>query len=169
MNKMIKRIASAAAVVALVYTTGYAQSAGDSKSTRLGFGFNAGIPTTDGYNVSLGGDARLQQDFTSNVSGMLTVGYTNFSRDGENAGSVGYIPVKAGIKIFPVERFYFSGEVGPAFGTDDGQKTAIVWAPGIGLGFNNGVDLGLRYEGFSANGSTLGHVALRVAYGFALN
>ena len=68
-----------------------------------------------------------------------------------------------------MERFYISGEVGAAFGTDENQKTALVYAPGIGVGFNKGIDLGLRYEGFAQNGSNLAQVALRLAYGFNLS
>jgi hypothetical protein len=146
------------------------EPAGDSRDTRLGFGLSVGIPTNDAYNIAVGGDLRLQKDFYSNISGILSLGYTNFSvKDDLGGGSIGYVPLKAGIKFFPTERFYFSGEVGAAFGTDEGQGTAFVYAPGIGIGFNKGIDLGLRYEGFSQNGGNLGQVALRVAYGFNLS
>lgn len=168
-----KLFATAAAAVALFLTTNVmAQSEprGDSKDTRLGLGLSIGIPTEDAYNIAIGGDLRLQKDFYSNVSGLLSLGYTNFSvKDELGGGSIGFIPLKAGVKIFPTERFYFSGELGAAFGTDDGQGTAFVYAPGIGLGFNNGLDLGLRYEGFSQNGGSIGQVALRIAYGFNLS
>ncbi len=144
------------------------EPSGDSHDTRLGIGLSLGLPTNDAFNIAVGGDLRLQKDFYSNVSGLLSLGYTNFSVK-DDGGSIGYVPLKVGVKIFPVARFYFSGEVGAAFGTDDGQGTALVYAPGVGLGFNNGIDLGLRYEGFSQNGGNLGQVALRIAYGFNLS
>ncbi|WP_207420998.1 hypothetical protein [Desertivirga brevis] len=161
-----------AAIIAVVtsYGTVSAQSAGhDSRDTRLGIGLSLGIPTHDAYNFAVGGDLRLQKDFYSNVSGLLSLGYTNFSLKGEDAGSAGFVPLKAGLKVFPMERFYISGEVGAGFGTKENQKTAFVWAPGIGLGFNNGLDLGLRYEEFRNQGNGLGQVALRIAYGFNLS
>ena len=172
MKKMNHVFASAVVAVALLFTGSntFAQKAettGDSKAVRLGVGFSAGIPTNDAFNIALGGDLKLQKDFFSNISGTLSAGYTNFSVKNDG-GSIGYIPVKAGIKIFPVERFYISGEVGAGFGTDKGQGTALVYAPGIGVGFNKGIDLGLRYEGFAQNSSNLGQVALRIAYGFPL-
>lgn len=176
MKKVTNYVASALFAVALM--SGFnsnaqtADPAGDSKDVRLGVGFSAGIPTNDAFNIALGGDLKLQKDFFSNISGTLSAGYTNFSvKDIGNikGGSIGYIPVKVGIKIFPVERFYISGEVGPAFGTDKGQGAALVYAPGIGVGFNKGIDLGLRYEGFAQNGSNLAQVALRLAYGFNLS
>ena len=177
MKKSTKLIASAVAAVAMFIGTNQASAqsnSGDSRAVRLGVGVSAGLPTNDNYNIALGGDLRLQKDFFSNISGTLSAGYTNFSvkDDSKSAlgfNSIGYIPVKAGIKIFPVERFYISGEVGAGFGTDDGQGTALVYAPGIGLGFNNGLDLGVRYEGFAQNDTNLGQVALRLAYGFNLS
>jgi len=170
----IRFLAPTVTAIALFFSTNLsaqtAEPRGDSKDTRLGFGFSIGIPTNDDYNIAVGGDLRLQKDFYSNISGLLSLGYTNFSRkDDLGGGSIGYIPLKAGIKIFPVERFYFSGELGAAFGTDEGQGTAFVYAPGIGVGFNKGIDLGLRYEGFSQDGANLGQVALRIAYGFNLS
>ena len=177
MKNSTKLVASAVAAVAMFIGTNQASaqtSSGDSQALRLGVGVSAGLPTNNDYNIALGGDLRLQKDFFSNISGTLSAGYTNFSlkdaaKDGVRPNSIGYIPVKAGIKIFPVERFYISGEVGAGFGTDKGQGTALVYAPGVGLGFNNGVDLGVRYEGFAQNGNNLGQVALRLAYGFNLS
>lgn len=155
-----------------------AMNDGDSKATRLGIGLSAGIPTTDGYKFVFGGDLRLQQDFTSNVSGLLSVGYNTFSLEASpisasTVDNLDFIPVKAGIKVFPVARFYFSGEVGAGFGTRDGSKTTLIYAPGIGIGTNTGIDIGLRYEGMTGNSNiglkNPGQVALRLAYGFNLN
>ncbi len=180
--------ASAAAAVAILIgsSNSNAQTApsndGDSKATRLGIGVSAGIPTTDGYKFAFGGDLRLQQDFTSNVSGLLSVGYNTFSLEsnpaatlpaGMEVDNLNFIPVKAGIKVFPVARFYISGEVGAGFGTRDGSKTAFIYAPGIGVGTNTGIDIGLRYEGMTGNSAiglkNPGQVALRLAYGFNLD
>lgn len=171
MNQKVKKIAFAVAVAALFSSfNGYAQkSDGDSKALRLGIGFSAGLPTNDFYSVALGGDLKLQQDFTTNISGTLSAGYTSFSLDGNNTGSVNFIPLKVGIKVFPVQRFYLGGEVGVGFGVGDlNDGTSFVYAPGIGVGTNAGWDFGLRYEGFARDGGNIGQVALRVAYGFNL-
>lgn len=185
MKKTKFLLASAVAAVAILIgsNNSSAQTStpvndGDSKATRLGIGISAGLPTTDGYSFALGGDLRLQQDFTSNVSGLLSVGYNTFSLEDGPATALGsdnldYIPVKIGLKVFPVQRFYFSGEVGAGFPTRDGSKTAFVYAPGIGIGTNMGIDIGLRYEGMTGDANVLslknpGQVALRLAYGFRL-
>jgi hypothetical protein len=169
MKKSTKFLAAAVAAVALFFTTDVNAQSADSKATRLGIGFSAGYPTEDLFGVALGGDLRLQKDFSSNISGLLSAGYTNFSvKDEFGGGSLGFIPVKAGAKIFFMESAYFSGELGAGFSTEDGGGTAFVWAPGIGYGFDNGLDLGLRYEGAEFDGVSLGQVALRIAYGFRL-
>ena len=179
MKKSTKLIASAVAAVTMFIgvNTASAQTSterADSQDWRLGVGVSAGLPTNDDFNIALGGDLRLQKDFFSNISGTLSAGYTNFSVKDEAKASLpydsrGYIPVKAGIKIFPTQRFYISGEVGAGFGTDKGQGTALVYAPGIGIGTNTGIEIGLRYEGFAQDGDNLGQVALRLAYGFNLS
>lgn len=169
MKTSIKIMASAVAAVALFFTTNVNAQSADSKALRLGVGVSAGIPTNDAYGFAIGGDLRLQKDFSSNVSGLLSAGYNNFSRkDSYGGGSYGMIPVKAGAKIFFAESAYFSGELGAGFGTESGSKTAFLWAPGIGYGFDSGLDLGLRYEGAEVSGGSLGQVALRIAYGFKL-
>lgn len=169
-----RSIVTAVAAVALFFTSqSFAQSSEDSKATRFGIGVSAGVSTDDPYGLVLGGDLRMQKDFSSNVSGILTAGYTNFSVkddfDGLGIDSYDVIPVKAGVKVFPIERFYISGEIGAAFGVDKGSKTGFIYAPGIGIGTNSGLDLGLRYEGIARNGNSLGQVALRIAYGFNLS
>jgi hypothetical protein len=168
-----KQLAYAAAAFALFFTTPvFGQGPGDSQDTRLGIGLSVGASTDDPYGLVIGGDLRLQKDFQSNVSGILSIGYTNFSvKDDAPAiiDSYGIVPLKVGLKIFPVERFYFSGEIGAGFGTDSGSRTAFVYAPGLGIGFNAGIDLGLRYEGIARSGGNLGQVALRLAYGFNLS
>ena len=169
MKNSTKLIASAAAAVALFFTTNVNAQSADSKALRLGIGLNAGIPTEDPFGFVIGVDLRLQKDFSTNISGILSAGYNSWqAKDEFGGGSTGMIPVKAGAKIFFAESAYFSGELGAGFGTKDGQKTAFLWAPGIGYGFDNGLDLGLRYEGAQYSGGSLGQVALRVAYGFKL-
>lgn len=188
--KKVTNFVASAFIAAAIFTginasaqTSEKEPAGDSKALRLGVGLNVGLPIETLYSFAIGGDLRLQKDFGSNVSGMLTAGYTNFSIKDKYkvAGlekSIGFIPVKVGLKVFPLERLYISGEVGAGFGTDNNQETSFIYAPGIGVGFNNGLDLGIRYEGVGkglsqgfgyAGDNNLNQVALRIAYGFNLS
>ncbi len=170
MKKSTNLFVTAVAAVALFFTsTSNAQAqSGDSQALRMGIGLSLGVPTNDAYSFAIGGDVRLQKDFTENISGIMSVGYNDFSLKSPLSGSTGFIPVKAGAKFFVAESLYLSGELGAGFGTKSGSGTSFLYAPGVGYAWNTGLDLSARYEGASNNGFTLGQVALRVAYGFRL-
>lgn len=133
---------------------------------RLGFGVNVGPTTGDYFNMALGGDVRLQYDFTQRTSITLTTGYTHLFGDDE-VPDLGFIPVKAGFKAFVWEnRFYVLGEVGAGFAvTNDYNETTFLWSPGIGYA-NKYFDVSVRYEGM--NDFHADQIALRLAYGFRL-
>ena len=90
------------------------------------------------------------------------------------------IPVKAGLKFFPIKDFYIQGEAGAAFAlnkSDVGfdKSAAFIYAPQIGYQFPVGgtsfIDAGVRYEGStkfvsSADDSQVHFFALRLAYAF---
>ena len=133
---------------------------------RLGFGVNAGAPTSNPYDFALGGDVRLQYDLSQKTSLTLTTGFTNLFI-GDGAKDLGFIPAKAGFKGFIWEdRFYIMGEAGAAFAVTNGyNETSFLWAPSIGYA-NKYVDISIRYEDYQKFNT--GQVALRLAYGFKL-
>lgn len=134
---------------------------------RLGFGLNAGVPTDDDvYTWSLGGDVRLQYDFSKRTSITLTSGFTNLFIDGDD-NDLGFIPIKAGFKAFVWEdRFYVLGEVGGGLAVTNGyEQDTYLWSPGIGYA-NNSIDISLRYESYIEYNTD--QIALRIAYGFKL-
>lgn len=186
MKKTAKLAAAAFAFAGLLFTSNVtkAQTTGhDSQAWRFGIGVEPGIPTGDMRDFShfaLGGNVRLQKDLSGSVSLMGTVGYTNFfSRNYTVAGTTvdpddyGLVPLKGGVKVFFAHNAYISGEAGAGFETKDGgdgdKHTKLILSPGIGFAMSgSGLDLGLRYDNFSGQGSNFGQVALRVAYGFKL-
>ena len=179
MKKVTKVLASAAAVAAIFFTTNV-----NAQTPKLGVGINVGVPTTDQYNFALGADARLQFDISKQVSIPVTAGYTHFFSKDYTIANVnvkqdyGYIPLKAGIKLFFDESgsgLYALGEAGAAFGVTDGSKTGFLYSPALGYSWSNGLDLGVKYEGVSGGREAsiiypknTSQVALRIAYGFKL-
>lgn len=158
--------ASKAQEVALVKTNDW----------RLGVGINLGTTLGDfdkTYGLTLGGDLKLQRDITESLSGTLTTGYTNLfiKKDLKDLGfeDYAYVPLKAGLKVFPTKGFYISGELGAGFGVKEGSSTGFLYSPGIGVAFAKNYDISARYEAVSfKNDVTLGQVALRLAYAFSL-
>jgi hypothetical protein len=134
---------------------------------RLGLGLNGGLPTNnDTYDWSLGGDVRLQYDFSKKTSVTLTTGFTNLFIN-QDVKDLGFIPIKAGFKAFVWEdQFYILGEVGGGIAVTNGyDKNTYIWAPGIGYA-NKAIDISLRYEAYTEYDTD--QIALRVAYGFKL-
>jgi hypothetical protein len=97
---------------------------------------------------------------------------------------MGLVPVKLGFKAFVGSGFYFSGEGGVGFETqnynviknlDNGvpKTTKLILSPGFGYA-HKALDFSLRYENFSGNNKAgysnrdFGMVGLRVAYSFGL-
>jgi hypothetical protein len=176
MKTTTKYLATAAAAVALFFTTN-----ANAQMPKLGIGIDAGIPTTDQYNFTLGGDARLQFDVANQLSIPVTVGYTHFfAKDdlAEAKQDYAFIPVKAGVKYFFDESgsgLYGLAELGAAFGVSDEAKTGFIYSPAIGYAWSSGIDLGIKYEGIStARNETavydknVSQIAIRLAYGFKL-
>jgi len=165
MKNSTKFFATAVAAVALFFTT-------NASAQKLGVGVNLGVPTSDGYSFAIGADARFQFDVSKQVSIPVTAGYTHFigkGLDGLDVPDFGYIPVKAGVKVFFDETgsgLYGLGEVGAGFAVTGGSGTSFLYSPAVGYAFSSGLDLGVKYEGLSKG--DIGHVALRIAYGFKL-
>jgi hypothetical protein len=157
---------------------------------RYSIGVDAGIPTgklADNYNWNLGGSLQADIPVASQLFVTVNAGYNNiFGKDVTvgattvKATNIQLLPVKAGLKFFPVQNFYIQGEAGAAFvlnktkiGADN--STAFIYAPQIGyqfaLGGSNYIDAGVRYEASTklistVNDSKVNFVGLRVAYGF---
>jgi hypothetical protein len=171
MKTITKIIATSAAVVALFFTTNV-----NAQSRNFGIGLNVGVPTSDAYSFAIGGDLRYQFNVDKQLSIPVTAGYTHFSGKeigdtGFNYPSFGYIPVKVGAKYFFDQSgsgLYGLAELGAGFGTNEGSGTSFVYSPAVGYSWDNGLDLGVKYEGLSQNSVNTGYFGLRLAYGFSL-
>ncbi len=171
-------------------------STSTSKSTTsngviLSVGVDAGIPTgklNDTYDWNLGGSVQAdipviqhQLFVTVNAGYNNIFGKKNIDGSGLDATNIQLLPVKAGLKFFPVNNFYIQGDAGAAFSLNKSDlgfdnSAAFIYAPQIGVQFPLGgksfIDAGVRYEGstkFNSNvdNSKVNFVGLRVAYAFA--
>ena len=157
---------------------------------RYSIGVDGGLPIgnfKNAYNWSIGGSVQADIPVVSNqLFVTVNAGYDNFfakkTIDGISVSQpdIQLLPVKAGLKFFPVSNFYIQGEAGVAFALNKSnvgfdKSDAFVWAPQIGyqvqLGGGNYIDAGVRYESTTnfvtnVNDSKVKFVGLRVAYGF---
>jgi len=147
-----------------------AQQAQNEKIVSLSVGFSSGIPNRSSYNYALGGDIRAQKDLTRNMAAMLSLGYTEFQQStGTGAADFAFVPLKVGARYFPLQQVYVTGEIGMGVKQHKAQRSEFLWSPGVGYSFNNGVDVGLRYEESRWRGVGRGQFAVRVAYNLNLS
>ena len=139
-----------------------------TKALRFGIGVDAGATLKDPNRFVLGADGRIQLPFGNSFSGILTTGYYHFFKSDKAGEGFGIIPLKAGIKYFPVKNVYIAGEAGAGFSTKKGFGTSFVYSPSVGLAFGNGLDVSLKYEDYTKYDGYASQLALRVAYGFKL-
>lgn len=172
-------------------TTPATTSTTTSSGIRYSIGVEAGIPVgnfKDTHKWNLGGSVQADIPVASQLFVTVNAGYNNFFGK-KNIGSgalydapnVQLLPVKAGLKFFPIPNFYVQGEAGAAFLLNksdfyNDKSVAFAYAPQIGVQFpvsasGNFIDAGIRYEAttkYASNfdNSKVQFLGLRVAYGF---
>jgi len=153
---------------------------------RYSIGAETGIPVaslSDRYKWNLGGSIQADAPVLKDELYLtLNAGYNNIFAEKRSTGTapdVHLIPVKAGIKYFPVANFYLHGEAGAAFIINKNafadKSATFVYAPGLGyllaLGGGSYLDAGVRFEGntkFYQQGKSSNFLGLRVAYAFGI-
>ena len=142
---------------------------------KIGVGVSAGITRDKSpFSYALGADVRLQYDLSPYVALIASGGYTRlFPRDNFPAlADYDFIPAIGGVKVFPIKRMFIAGNIGAGFAIKDGSKTSFIFGGGTGYEFNNGFELGIRYEGYQQDSSSStyqpinGQYVLRVGYNF---
>lgn len=180
---------AAFSIGAKAQTTSAANNSSSSNGVILSVGVDAGIPTgnlSNGYNWNIGGSLQADIPVMPQLFVTVNAGYNSFQgKDnafgtGLTATNIQLLPVKAGLKYFPVSHFYVQGEAGAAFALNKNDvgfdnAAAFIYAPQVGyqfpLGGKSYIDAGVRYEGstdFTSNNSNsqVNFFALRLAYAF---
>lgn len=169
----MKKILLAVLIVAGIAATSRAQTSDNTEGGHFSIGLNAGLPLGDAsdlYSVGLGADLKYELPVAANTFVSVSGGYTNFLykssiKDYTGKSGESFIPAKFGVKYYFNGNFYGEGQIGATFATDENGTTLFTYAPGFGYTFNGGFDLGLRFEGWSHDGS-LDQLALCAAYRF---
>jgi hypothetical protein len=172
-SKKMKKLLLLTAVAGLfAFSSVNAQTKAPKLSVGAEFGFPMGN-FGDFYDFGFGGSLQYQHPVAANLLLTGSAGYTSFKlKDDLGGGSFGTIPVKAGARYYFGENFFAGAELGAGFSTEDNGSTAFIYSPGIGVDFpvsdKGSVELGARYEAWSANSTTNGFIGLRAAFNFGL-
>jgi hypothetical protein len=145
-----------------------------SKNAKFSVGVDLGLPVgnaANGYSFGIGGSLKYEIPAATNLMVTLSGGYeslnvkTDFFPNSGLPSSFGFIPLKAGLKYYINDGFFGEGQIGVAISTESGGGSAFAYAPGAGYTFDNGFEVGVRYEGWSKQG-VLSQIAARVAFRF---
>jgi hypothetical protein len=150
----------------------------------FGVGLNLGLPVGNFHLINsfgVGGHLQGEYNFTDNITGVLTTGYTSFfgksiSVDNGLGGTasfkqpaIGLIPVVVGPRFYPVDQFFVGVQAGIGFLTGGGSSTSgFDYYPQVGYNADN-FQVILGYNGVSANGGTLGNLSLTGVFKFGGN
>jgi hypothetical protein len=176
--------------------TASAQDIDYSTKTHLNIGLNAIKPIGsfgDTHTFGIGGNLQVEVPVFKSVFVTANGGYTRFmAKDNlryinpntmlsiASVMDMQMIPVKLGIKVYPVAHLYIQGEAGitsllnsDKLHTD--RSALFTFAPQIGTqltaGKNSMVDIGVRYErmkSFYTLGESNSFLGLTLAYSFGL-
>jgi hypothetical protein len=159
----------------------HAQSkSGNDNHFSIGLDIGTSLSRTSNYyEEAIGGSVKYDLKFAANAAFTLSAGYTVLTREHlyyyyDGLGTDGFvtsktptdfIPLKAGFKYWVDGYFYAEAQLGATFCMQSGNGTAFTFSPGIGYKLSDHLDLGVRYESWSHNG-TFSQAAGRLAYSF---
>lgn len=148
---------------------------------HFGVGLNLGLPigTFHDFNsFGVGGHVQGEYNFTDQITGVLTTGYTAFfgktySYDygygvsgSAKQPTVGLIPIVAGPRFYPVDQFFVGVQAGIGLLTGGGSSSSgFDYFPQIGYNADQ-FQVILGYNGVSANGTTWGNLSLTGVFKF---
>lgn len=170
----MKKILLLLVVLSAAAFNSFAQMSKSDNSGKFSIGIDPGLPVGDASNFSsfaIGGDLKYSIPAAENFDVSLSAGYEVFL--GKSiGGGLGKFDNLKGIPVKLAGRYNFDGSTGffgeVGFGAafiQDGGGTAFLYAPGLGYAMDGGFEVGVRYEGWSKNGS-ISQIGLRLAYSF---
>lgn len=129
----------------------------------LGFSINPGLTTNDFTDMAIGSEVSIHKPLTTNIEASFAAGITHyfntdsiyfFKSDERNVPHVTFdhttsyvIPLKAGLRFYAGNKLYAGGEAGAALAAYG--RISFVYAPSLGLTFNNGSGIAIKYENYS--------------------
>ncbi len=137
---------------------------------RVGGGLSVVAPignNLNAYSVGVGLDLLGQYGISSQIAITGDVGYTTIFAKNDGVDAFNIIPIRAGIRFFPSDKFYLGGKAGVGILTGSGNSTSG-FAYGVGAGFrmDDKLDIGLNYDAVSKNSTSFSYLGLRLVYFF---
>lgn len=165
-------------LLSVMYVSVFAQSkakrtAAYSTSANRGIfslGLEAGLPVGENgkvYSSIIGGSLQYEIKPATDLGITFNGGYLSYNyKSLYGGGSVGFVPLLAGVKYYFDPRIFLHAQLGAAIGTASKQGTSFAYALGLGYKLSRNIDAELKYMGISNKGGSIEDVGLRIAYNF---
>ncbi|HEU0111953.1 MAG TPA: outer membrane beta-barrel protein [Flavisolibacter sp.] len=167
-------------VVASVFALGVANA--QTGNNAIGIGAEINLPMGDfgdAFKTGFGGSLKYLHGVGSAGQVTLTTGYSVFKmKDGDDDFDVtsSIIPILAGYRhnfsglyVEPQVGYGIYGAKVKMLGEEESDSEgAFTWAIGAGYAMQQGLDLGVRYQSASKDGSSTSFIGFRVGYNFSL-
>jgi hypothetical protein len=147
-----------------------------SSEFHFGAGIRAGLPIGDlgdGYSFGIGGELQAEFGLSDKLTGIITSGYTGFMGKTTTVlgisvknDALGYIPILAGVRVYPTENIFAGLQLGYGILTGGGSSDgAFNYQPQVGYHAGN-FQVALNYNGLSKSGTSNSHIGLTGIYVF---
>ncbi len=163
-------------LLSAMYLAGNSQTKGRNaaalSTNKSGFsiGLEGGIPVGENgkiYSSLIGGSLQYETMPDSDIGITVNGGYLNYNiKSRYGGGSVGFVPLLAGVKYYFTPVIFFHVQLGAAIGTKTGQGTSFAYSPGIGFKLSPNFDAEVKYMGISNKGGSINDAGARIAYNF---
>ena len=138
---------------------------------NFGAGLSVGLPVGDAgdlatFNVTV--DVNYLWEVSDDFDAGVTVGFSqNFGDEinGFEIDDVQFLPVAGRAAYNVSEDFSIGADLGYAVGINDGNDGGFLWAPRVGYGVSDSIDIVLSYNNVSLDGGTWSNVNLGVNFG----
>lgn len=146
---------------------------------QFGAGIRLAAPSGSFSNISSYGagiEGQAEFGLDKKVSGVVTTGYTTFfGKDITLMGftvktdPIGYIPVLAGVRFYPINQFFIGAQAGYGFLVGNGSSSGG-FNYQTQLGFNaSKFQLAASYNAITKNSSALSHIGFTGIYKLGSN
>jgi len=170
----MKKIILCAAIAATT-AAATAQTTKNAKQPLFSAGVELGLPIGDfkeGYKFGIGVTVQGEYPAAEKAGITLSAGYMSFAgKTFEFLGekyknpAQGVIPVLAGAKYYFTEKVYGHAQAGVSF-FNHGVGAAFTYSPGVGIKASENIEVLVKYQGASKNGSTASFLGTRISYRF---
>ncbi len=128
---------------------------------QFGAGIKAAAPIGDFGKVSsfgLGVEAQGEYMFSSNISGVGSLGYTHYFEKNDSGADGGIVPILAGLRFYAAPEFFIGAKAGVAISTSKGGGSAFNYLPHVGYNSET-FQISLGYDAWTKNSFTSGAIA----------